>query len=41
VLDRLVGELDARRAAISMPSIADVADRYLRVLGLPWGRDAA
>jgi glycosyltransferase involved in cell wall biosynthesis len=34
VLDRLVGELDERRAAISIPAIADVADRYLRVLGL-------
>jgi glycosyltransferase involved in cell wall biosynthesis len=34
VLDRLVSELDARRAAISTPRIADVADRYLDVLGL-------
>lgn len=37
VLDRLVGELDARRAAISTPSIASVADRYLDVLGLRAG----
>jgi hypothetical protein len=41
VLDRLVGELDERRAAISIPAIADVAGRYLRVLGLPWGGDGA
>ena len=41
VLDRLVGELDERRAAISIPAIADVADRYLRVLGLPWGETSA
>ena len=41
VLDRLVGELDDRRAAISIPTIADVADRYLRVLGLPWGQTSA
>jgi glycosyltransferase involved in cell wall biosynthesis len=41
VLDRLVEELDVRRAAISIPSIAEVADRYLRVLGLRWGREAA
>jgi glycosyltransferase involved in cell wall biosynthesis len=34
VLERLVGELDARRAAISTPSLASVADRYLEVLGL-------
>jgi glycosyltransferase involved in cell wall biosynthesis len=34
VLDRLVGELDARRAAISTASISSVADRYLEVLGL-------
>jgi glycosyltransferase involved in cell wall biosynthesis len=40
-LDQLVGELDARRAAISIPAIADVADRYLRVLGLPWGQASA
>ncbi len=31
-LDRLVGELDERRAAISVPSLASVADRYLEVL---------
>jgi glycosyltransferase involved in cell wall biosynthesis len=41
VLDRLVEELDERRAAIATPDIADVADRYLRVLGLPWGRASA
>lgn len=34
VLDRLVAELDERRAAISVPAISDVADRYLEVLGL-------
>jgi glycosyltransferase involved in cell wall biosynthesis len=32
VLDRLVSELDERRAAIVVPSLADVADRYLAVL---------
>jgi glycosyltransferase involved in cell wall biosynthesis len=32
VLDRLVGELDQRRAAISVPAIGDVAERYLAVL---------
>ena len=34
VLDRLVDELDARRQAIVVPSIASVADGYLTVLGL-------
>jgi glycosyltransferase involved in cell wall biosynthesis len=34
VLDRLLEELDARREAIAVPSIASVADRYLAVLGL-------
>ncbi len=33
-LDRLVAELDRRRSDISVPSIAEVADRYLDVLGL-------
>jgi len=37
VLDRLVAELDERRASISTRSIAWVADRYLEVLGLPGG----
>ena len=32
VLDRLVLELDERRAAIQVPSLASVADRYLDVL---------
>jgi glycosyltransferase involved in cell wall biosynthesis len=32
VLDRLVRELDERRAAIRVASLADVADRYLEVL---------
>jgi glycosyltransferase involved in cell wall biosynthesis len=32
VLDRLVGELDERRAAIHVPPLAEVADRYLEVL---------
>ena len=35
VLDRLVEEIEGRRAAISTPSLSDVADRYLAVLGLP------
>jgi glycosyltransferase involved in cell wall biosynthesis len=34
VLDRLVSEIDERRAAISVPAISDVADRYVEVLGL-------
>jgi glycosyltransferase involved in cell wall biosynthesis len=34
LLDRLVVEIEARRAAISIPSLADVADRYLAVLGV-------
>ena len=33
VLDRLVAELDERRAAIRVPSLVDVTDRYLEVLG--------
>ena len=33
-LDRLVAELDRRRTAIRVQSIAEVADRYLDVLGL-------
>lgn len=32
VLDRLVAELEARRAAISIPKLTEVADRYLEVL---------
>ena len=32
VLDRLVGELDERRTRIRIPSLADVADRYLEIL---------
>ena len=40
VLDRLVAELEERRAAISVPSIASVADRYLQVLGLAPGGPA-
>ena len=32
VLDRLVAELDERRAAIEVTPLADVADRYLEVL---------
>lgn len=35
VLERLVERYDAFSAAISIPSIASVADRYLEVLGLP------
>ena len=34
VLERLAAELDERRAAILVPHISDVADRYLEVLGL-------
>ncbi len=34
VLDRLVEEIDLRRKAISTPSLSDIADRYLEVLGL-------
>ena len=34
VLDQLVAELDERRDAISVPTISDIADRYLEVLGL-------
>jgi glycosyltransferase involved in cell wall biosynthesis len=34
LLDRLAGELDERRAAIRVPRLAEVADRYLDVLGL-------
>ena len=37
VLERLVVELEERRAAISTRSIAWVADRYLEVLGLDAG----
>lgn len=32
LLDRLVADYDARRRAIRAPSLADVADRYLRVM---------
>jgi glycosyltransferase involved in cell wall biosynthesis len=39
-LDRLVEQIDERRAAISVAPIADVADRYLAVLGLAEARDA-
>jgi glycosyltransferase involved in cell wall biosynthesis len=34
LLDRLAVELDERRAAIRVPSLAQVADRYLDALGL-------
>jgi glycosyltransferase involved in cell wall biosynthesis len=37
VLDRLVAELEERRAAISVASISDVADRYLEALGIRRG----
>ena len=33
VIDRLVAELEERRARISIPSLAEVAGRYLEVLG--------
>ena len=39
VLDRLVEEIDLRRAAISMRSISDVADRYLEAFGLAAERE--
>ncbi|MDQ3378772.1 MAG: glycosyltransferase family 4 protein [Actinomycetota bacterium] len=38
VLGRLVQELDGRRASITAPTISDVANRYLDVLGLSWGQ---
>jgi len=38
VLDRLFADLDNYRAAISVPALADVADRYLQVLGFSPGR---
>ena len=34
LLDRLVHEREERQAAISLPTLADVADRYLEVLAL-------
>ena len=34
VIDGLVAEIDDRRASISVPSIASVADRYVDVLRL-------
>jgi glycosyltransferase involved in cell wall biosynthesis len=34
VLDRLASELEERRAAIDVPVLAEVADRYLEVLGI-------
>jgi glycosyltransferase involved in cell wall biosynthesis len=34
LLDRLAGELEERRAAISIPSLTDVVDAYLDALGL-------
>jgi glycosyltransferase involved in cell wall biosynthesis len=36
VLDQLAAQLDERRAAIRVPSLADVADRYLSILELEW-----
>jgi glycosyltransferase involved in cell wall biosynthesis len=33
LLDRLAGELEQRRSAIRSPRLADVADRYLAVMG--------
>ncbi len=39
VLERLVAEIEMRRAAISTPVISDVADRYMEVLGLSRGSD--
>jgi glycosyltransferase involved in cell wall biosynthesis len=37
VLDRLVAELELRRAAIAIQPLEWVADRYLEVLGVPVG----
>lgn len=37
LLDRLVDELSARRAAIRVPSLGEVADRYLGALGIGTG----
>jgi len=37
VLEQLVEEIDERRAAISIPVISDVADRYLQALGIAEG----
>ena len=34
LLDRLVDEYEERQAAISLPSLEEVADAYLEVLGL-------
>ena len=34
LLDRLTGEYEERQAAISIPALTEVADRYLGVLGL-------
>jgi glycosyltransferase involved in cell wall biosynthesis len=34
LLERLVEEYEARQAAISLPTLAEIADGYLRVLGL-------
>jgi glycosyltransferase involved in cell wall biosynthesis len=34
LLERLVTEWDERRAAIAVPALTDVADRYLEVLGV-------
>jgi glycosyltransferase involved in cell wall biosynthesis len=34
LLDRLREEYDARRAAISIPSLGEVADRYLEAMGV-------
>lgn len=36
-IERLASEIDARRAAIETPSISEVADRYLEVLGVRSG----
>ena len=40
VLDRLVAEIEQRRAAISVTPIGEVADRYLEVLGIERSRIA-
>jgi glycosyltransferase involved in cell wall biosynthesis len=40
VLQRLLAELDDRRRAIRVPSLAEVADEYLALLGLASGPHA-
>jgi glycosyltransferase involved in cell wall biosynthesis len=41
LLERLVAEYDVRQRRIQVPSIADVGDAYLKVMGLPATPEAA